>query len=145
MVSGSHVQISWIEPFTGGSPITSYTIKIRLRDGISFTTDLSNCNGANAAVVNTRSCMVPVSTLRNKPFEIEWATSVWATVQAHNSYGSSGVSEQGNGAIIVTIPDAPVNLRNDFEVSTANQIKIMWDDGAFNGGKPVTDYRVTYD
>jgi hypothetical protein len=45
----------------------------------------------------------------------------------------------------VTVPDAPINLANDADVSTATQIKITWDDGVFNGGKIVTDYRVTYD
>jgi hypothetical protein len=79
-ISGSHVLIAWALPFTGGSVITSYTIKIRLVDGISFTTDLANCNGASAAIISTRTCMVPVTTLRNLPFEIPWASSVWATI-----------------------------------------------------------------
>lgn len=88
---------------------------------------------------------MPVSTLRNLPFEIEWATSVWATVLATNIYGSSGTSEPGNGATIVTVPDAPINVANDAEQTTATQIGITWDEGVFNGGKTVTDYRITYD
>ena len=69
-------------------------------------------------MINTQSCLVPVSTLRNLPFEIPWATSVWATVMAENIYGKSGTSEPGNGATIVTVPDAPLNLRNNPSVTS---------------------------
>lgn len=67
-ISGSNVVISWNQPFTGGSPITSYTIMIRLNDQISFTTELVNCNGARSDIVASRSCSIPISTLRNLPF-----------------------------------------------------------------------------
>lgn len=45
-IEGSSVKFEWQEPFTGGSQITAYTIKIRLQDGISFMSELANCNGA---------------------------------------------------------------------------------------------------
>jgi hypothetical protein len=45
----------------------------------------------------------------------------------------------------VTVPDAPLNLQNNPAITTATQIAIMWEDGVFNGGKEVTDYRITYD
>jgi hypothetical protein len=53
---------------------------------------------------------VPVSALKNIPYELEWNTGVWANIQAYNAYGNSGVSVAGNGAIITTVPDPPVNL-----------------------------------
>jgi hypothetical protein len=39
-----------------------------------------------------------------------WGSSVFASVTATNAYGSSLPSIGGNGAIILTVPDAPVNL-----------------------------------
>jgi hypothetical protein len=64
---------------------------------------------------------------------------------AQNSYGKSEISPVGNGAIIVTVPNPPINLSNNPSVTTATQIGINWQDGIFNGGKPVTDYRISFD
>lgn len=45
----------------------------------------------------------------------------------------------------MTVPDAPINIQNDIEFTNADRIGIKWDDGAFNGGNPVLDYRITYE
>jgi hypothetical protein len=66
-------------------------------------------------------------------------------VQAHNAYGSTEVSEPGNGAVLVRVPDAPINVANDQTTTNADQIGIVWDQGPFNGGYPVIDYRITYE
>jgi hypothetical protein len=39
-----------------------------------------------------------------------WGSSIYARIVATNILGSSYVSEEGNGAIILTYPDAPINL-----------------------------------
>jgi hypothetical protein len=109
-IDGTYVKISWDVPFTGGSPISAYVVKIRLHDEISFTTELASCNGANPTIISQKYCRVPISTLRSQPFLIPWATSIWAMVQAQNAYGQSAYSDPGNGAIIVTVPDPPINL-----------------------------------
>lgn len=132
--NGATVTITWPSSFNGGSPLTSYTVKIRLADGISYLPDLTNCNGANAAVISTMSCVMPVSSLRAAPFSLPWAASVWATVQATNVYGSSADSVAGNGGTIVTVPDAPINLAGNPALTTATAIGITWTEGAFNGG-----------
>jgi hypothetical protein len=36
VINGNNVVISWSEPFNGGTPITSYTIKMLTSDGISY-------------------------------------------------------------------------------------------------------------
>jgi hypothetical protein len=67
-------------------------------------------------------------------------------VQAYNSYGDSTISEAGNGAIIYTYPDAPINLvLNPAFVRTSTSLSIAWSEGAANGGSAVTSYRVYYD
>lgn len=53
------------------------------------------------------SCTIQVSKLRAEPFSLEWGTSVYAKIIAINIYGNSVISEQGNGAIIITNPDTP--------------------------------------
>jgi hypothetical protein len=43
------------------------------------------------------------------------------------------------------VADPPQNLQNNPAITTATQIGITWADGDFDGGKEVTDYRITYD
>ena len=73
-----------------------------------------------------------------------WGSSVYATITAYNVVGDSDASEPGNGAIILTIPDAPTNLENAPTVTTANQIGLTWTDGTDDGGSPIIDYTVSY-
>lgn len=63
--------------------------------------------------------MIPISTLKASPFTIAWNTGVYATVQAFNAYGNSAVSIVGNGAIITTVPDAPINIATNATLNTA--------------------------
>jgi cellulose 1,4-beta-cellobiosidase len=41
-------------------------------------------------------------------------------------------------------PDAPLNLQNAPSVTTAYQVSLTWDEGAYNGASPVIDYQVMY-
>ena len=58
--------------------------------------------------------------------------------------GDSGTSTEGNGAIILTNPDAPVSLADDVATTSATTIAMTWSQGAVNGGTPVIDYRVSH-
>jgi hypothetical protein len=70
---------------------------------------------------------------------------VFANIVAINRFGSSIPSSDGNGAVVVIVPTAPLNLINYPEITSASQIYFTWSNGAFDGGKPIIDYRVTYD
>jgi hypothetical protein len=89
--------------------ITSYSITMRQSDGVTYTAN-ANCDGTNSAVISSTSCTVPISSITSTPFLLVWGSSVFASVTATNAYGSSLPSIGGNGAIILTVPDAPVNL-----------------------------------
>jgi hypothetical protein len=54
----------------------------------------------------------------------------------------SPASSEGNGAKIITNPDAPVNLQNDADSSTGTQIRFTWEEGTANGGSEVIDYSI---
>lgn len=49
---------------------------------------------------------------------------------------------EGNGAILVTIPDAPVNLQDETTITSHTQVGLTWEDGPSAGGSPIIDYRV---
>lgn len=87
---------------------------------------------------------MPISALRSAPFNLDWGDSIFAKVKATNVVGSSNDSTEGNGAVILTNPDAAHTLANDATVTSATKIKITWLEGAADGGTPVIDYRITY-
>jgi len=41
-------------------------------------------------------------------------------------------------------PDAPINLVNVAEVTTAYQVGLSWQDGAYDGASPIIDYQVSF-
>jgi hypothetical protein len=64
---------------------------------------------------------------------------------AINYYGESAESDSGNGAVILLVPDAPINLFDNVSVTTAFIIGFTWEDGIKTGGMPVEDYRILWD
>jgi hypothetical protein len=48
--------------------------------------------------------------MRASPYSLPWGSSIKVRVSAKNIVGSSPFSSTGNGAIILTFPDAPLSL-----------------------------------
>jgi len=89
---------------------------------------------------------VPINTLRTTPYNLPWGSSINAKVTAINKYGNSVESEVGNGAIILTYPDPPVNLIEDWTVkSESHMVYRLNDELSATGGTPFLDYRVSFD
>lgn len=74
-----------------------------------------------------------------------WGSSVYAKISATNDYGTSTYSNSGNGAVIVTVPDAPTLVQNNMAVTTVNKVGIIWEPGYSDGGLTVEDYRISWD
>jgi len=72
------------------------------------------------------SCTVPVTKIRDTPYNLEWGSSVFAKVRAINTYGESELSDEGNGAVISTYPDPPVSLVEDTVQRTKSTLAIAW-------------------
>lgn len=64
---------------------------------------------------------------------------------AENYYGDSAQSDEGNGAVIITYPDAPISLTETIASRSPTSITFSWTEGPSNGGSAVLDYRITYD
>lgn len=90
-------------------------------------------------------CTVPVQSFKTHPYLLPWGADVYAKVIAINVYGASQESDAGNGAAIITYPDAPINLSEDYSLRTATAIGLQWEEGTANGGSTVLDYQVSYD
>lgn len=65
-------------------------------------------------------CVVPVTTLRSTPFNLEWGASIWAKMTATNIIGTTDESAPGNGAIMLTSPDKPLDLENVPEITSGS-------------------------
>lgn len=144
-ISGALIIVTWTAPYNGATAITAYTVTIRQSDGVTYTADNTNCNGATPSIVSARSCTIPVATLTAAPFNLPWGASIYAKVSATNVIGTSAASTSGNGAVMLTSPDAPINLVNVPAITSASQIGLAWEDGVNNGGAAVLDYTLSWD
>jgi len=143
-VSGDNVVITWVKPDNGGSTIASAKILIKEADG-DFSEETITCNGADSVILAANSCTVPITTLMAEPFNQPWGSSIYVKVTMTNVVGESLESDEGNGALILTNSDAPVNLANNVAQTDATQIGLTWDESPTNGGAAVEDYRIVYD
>lgn len=109
---------------------------------MTFTEELTDCN---RLALPTETCTIPVNTLKTTPFEIDWGKGIYAKVVAINAYGPSAISDEGNGAVIITYPDAPITLEEDYSKRTATSVMLTWFEGVDNGGSTVIDYQIVYD
>ena len=142
--SSSQVILTWDAPWNGGAQITAYQVKFLQSDDSTYTESTSLCDGSLSATITSRTCIIASTSFTEAPYNIEWGSSVYATIRATNIKGDSVVSLAGNGAVILRIPDAPINLRNVPSVTSATIIGIEWDDGVNNGGTEVIDYLIQY-
>jgi len=90
-------------------------------------------------------CAVALATLQAEPFNINVGYSIYIKVIAKNEYGTSQISDPGNGAIMVSVPDKPFLVMNDATITSDSKIGIFWFDGATNGGSPIVDYKIMWD
>lgn len=108
--------LNWPEVVTNGSPITSYYIVIRDHDG-AYHTELEYCNGEDEAVITARSCTIPLTVFYTTPFNMVLGDHIYVKVTASNLYGASLESVPGDGAAVVFLPEAPLNLANNAAVT----------------------------
>jgi hypothetical protein len=60
------------------------------------------------------------------PFSLNWGAGVYAKIVATNIYGSSTESAVGNGAVLITYPDAPINFGEVVSMRTSTSITFSW-------------------
>lgn len=137
------MKVSWTAPDNAGSAILGYRVYIREYDNTTYDLELTSCNGANTAIRDAAECSIPILTLRSEPFNLPWGAHVYAKLIAYNAYGDSALSPEGNGAVILTTPEAPINLVEDYEDRTATTLGFSWENGASDGGSTVLDYTIS--
>ena len=122
-----------------GSQITACEVSIRESDGVSFTVESTHCLQTSSSVISSYTCSVPVSVLIAEPYNMAYGSHIYAKVTATNSYGTSDVSEQGNGARIYNVPSTVV-VSNYVPGTSATKVTIQWTEPADKGGANIDDY-----
>jgi len=118
-------------------------VAVRQSDGTMFT--VTACTVAVISCTTTCSCTIPIATLKAAPYNLVAPASVFATVLATSSLGSSAASVAGNGAVIPTNPDPPTLLTNNAAVTNSSVIGFTWTAPVNNGGSQVLDYLIEWD
>lgn len=143
-VDRDEITVTWTPPSAQGSIITSYTIDFYTVNGVS-SYGIADCDGSESSIISSSTCTVSIYTLMGEPWNLPYGSSVLVRVLATNAYGNSPYSDDGNGAVILKLPDAPVNFIENDAVSTATIIGVSWSEGADDGGAPILDYQLWYD
>ena len=122
----SQIDLSWSAPgYDGGAALTGYRVEVA-----------ENGNGPwSNLVANTGSTATTHSHTELAP-----ASTRYYRVSAINSVGTGKVSGVARATTDATVPDAPTGL-----VATATlptQIDLTWTAPGYDGGAPVTSYRV---
>lgn len=79
-----------------------------------------------------------------EPFVLDWGERIWSKIVATNVKGDSEESDPGTGAVIISNPDPPVNLVENYSQRSASTLGFTWEDGELDRGAEVTSYRVHY-
>ena len=122
----AQIDLSWATPgFDGGADITGYRIEVSLDAGSNWT-DL---------VADTRSDATEYSHTGLDP-----ASTRHYRVSAINEIGTGAPSNVADATTDATVPDPPTNLVA--VASSPTQIDLTWTAPAYDGGAPVTGYRI---
>jgi hypothetical protein len=89
------------------------------------------------------TCVIPVTVFRSTPYDLPWGSSIYAKVIATNIYGDSLESLEGNGAVITTTPDAPIDLFENYIERTKSTLGLIWSAAPFDGGAVIEDFRIS--
>ena len=122
----SRIDLSWRPPASdGGAQVTGYRIEVSDDAGVSWR-DL---------VTNTRTTTTTHSHTGLAP-----ATTRHYRVSAVNRIGRSDASAVASATTDATVPDAPTGLVA--KAVTPTQIDLVWTAPAYDGGAPITGYRI---
>jgi hypothetical protein len=70
------VTFTWAAPDDAQSPIDYYALEIAYGGGPTWATETASCNAGTAPVATSRTCLVPMATLRAAPFNFVYGAVV---------------------------------------------------------------------
>jgi hypothetical protein len=118
--------VSWTDPSSGGSPITSYTVTPYIGSTAQTPTTVNNGSATSTTVTGLTN-----------------GTAYTFTVSATNAVGTGAASAQSNAVTPTggtTVPGAPTAVT---ATPASSQALVSWTAPASNGGASITGYTIT--
>jgi hypothetical protein len=109
-LSYPNMVIDWssVIPDNHGASINEYTIQIYNPTTSSYSTDSTDCDGTNAAIISAAKCSIPISTLRSS-YGYDYGVVLQARVRAHNTNGYGGYSTLNSAGDYLEGPPTTMN------------------------------------
>jgi hypothetical protein len=119
VIIGSDVVISWQMPYNSASLIRTAEIQILQDDGLTFTSELTYCDGSVQSTFDARKCFIPAAVLRSPPFSLAQGSPISPRIRFQNEIGFSGWSAIKSPAYpMQDIPHPPASAPVRIEEST---------------------------
>jgi hypothetical protein len=97
---GTQIEITWVKPDNGGSPITGYNLYIDSVEQVAEPLKLKECTNVEPGEDLNFKCVIDMKILTDFPYQLGSRSEVIAQVSAINSYGESKLSLKGYGAVM---------------------------------------------
>ena len=124
-VSSSTIRVAFVAATPNGSAVLDYDLEYDTDPTFSAPTFVEN--GVSTAL------LFDIGALTN-------GTLYYFHVRASNAAGDSTWSTPAASAVPFTVPDAPISVSG---TAGSSQVTVTWSIATFDGGSPVSDYRVT--
>lgn len=97
-------------PYNSASLIDIAEIQIMHSDGVTFSEQLTYCDGSIQAIFDARQCTIPAATLRSPPFSLAQGSPISPKIRFKNEIDYSEWSLiQTPAYVMQDIPHPPVN------------------------------------
>jgi hypothetical protein len=105
-----NMEIDWssVVPDNHGATIDEYTIQIYNPTTLTYSTDTTDCDGTNSAIISAALCSIPISTLKSS-FGYDYGDMLQARVRAHNTNGYGGYSSSNSAGDYLEGPPTTMN------------------------------------
>jgi hypothetical protein len=121
-ISGTAVEISWVEPFANYKPILEYDIIFITQSG-SYINIYPECDGQDP---DQTACSIEMQRLRDLT-GLQENDLIVVRVRARNENGWDAFSQQNvQGARIEVEPHEPTGLTFDIATSDKSQVSLSW-------------------
>ena len=106
---GTSIQIQWVAPYDGSSPIEYFNLQFKTKAG-TFVEETTYCNVRyDQTVIKNKYCVLPMDILTSEPYKLVQGDIVVARILAANIVGESQYSmENALGGEIRVVPHAPI-------------------------------------
>jgi len=143
------VRITWPVPASaGGVPVTAYLVEVQGSDA-AWRADEA-CDGASAAVVSARACVVPMASLvAADSHALAFDTLVEVRVSAENVRGFGPTSPLNTAGARIRQAPAQMDAPGEGPGTTDSQVEVVWSavtaPGLPTGNSATLEYQLLWD